>query len=77
MKCKKCGIQVGDWGKDFHNCEERVRARETELDQFLYSLGYDYHDTESSARYVAEKSLARIKELEAEINRLNSLIGYT
>ena len=71
MKCEKCGkdkISLG--GRSVHSliwychdCERRLEMRNTPEGQFLWKIGFDYYDTETSARCVAEFAIEEIEKL--------------
>jgi hypothetical protein len=46
-------------------------------EKFLASIGWDYKNTESAARMVAEKAQERIESLTAEVSRLRTIAVVT
>lgn len=46
--------------------EQRLAMRNTPEGQFLWSMGMDYYDTESSARRVAEEAVRQIAKIKTK-----------
>ena len=54
--------------------KHRIAARNTPAGRLLWRMGYDYWDTESAARRVAEHAAGEIKELTEALSACHSAI---